>query len=123
LEETSYNNQVARFKHPEVCDEWVRQTFEEPDHTEYRMVNGERRTLLYKYIDEVDRRIILVILTEDGELLNRHIDRRAMKRWGRPWINSQQEPISLKCTMIPKPTHFRFGTVAQPAREKKSEWA
>ena len=53
------------------------------------MVNGERRTLPYKYIDEVDRWIILVILTEDGKLLNRHIDRRAMKRWGRPWINSQ----------------------------------
>ena len=83
MEETSYYNQVARFKHPEVCDEWVRQTFEEPDHTEYRMVNGERRTLLYKYIDEVDR-WILVILTEYGKLLNRHIDRRAMKGWGWP---------------------------------------
>jgi hypothetical protein len=83
VEETWYYSQVARNKHPEVADEWVTRVLENPDHTETRLVNGENRRLLYGFIEEADR-WLLVILTEDGKLLNRHLDRDAMRRWGRP---------------------------------------
>ena len=88
MEETSYYNRVARNKHPEVRDDWVTYVLENPEHTETVFINGENRRLLYGYIDEIDR-WVLVILTEDGKLLNRHLDRGAMRRWGRPCRNPQ----------------------------------
>ena len=86
MEETSYYTQVARNKHPEVRDEWVSRVLQSPDHTQTRFVNGEARRLLFGFIEEIGRRV-LVILTEDGRLLNRHIDRGAMRMWGRPCRN------------------------------------
>ena len=86
METTPYYDQIARRKHPEVTDEWVRRIVNRPDHTETKYVNGENRTLLYGFIEEIER-WVLVILTEDGRLLNRHVDRGAMKRWGRPCKN------------------------------------
>lgn len=83
MEETEYYSQVAMVKHPEVSDEWVERIVSNPERSETRFVNGERRRLLYGYVEEIDR-WVLVILMENGRLLNRHIDRRAMRRWGRP---------------------------------------
>ena len=56
---------------------------ERPYYRQTNFVNGEYRRLLYGFIEEIDR-WVLVILTKDGKLLNRHIDRQAMRRWGRP---------------------------------------
>ena len=83
MEETWYYTQVARYKHPEVRDEWVARIIERPYYRQTKFVNGEYRRLLYGFIEEIDR-WVLVILTEDGKLLNRHIDRQALRRWGRP---------------------------------------
>jgi hypothetical protein len=88
VEETSYYNQVARNKHPEVRDEWVARVLERPEYVQTKFVNGEHRRLLYGFIEEIDR-WVLVILTEDDRLLNRHLDRGAMRRWGRPCRNPE----------------------------------
>ena len=88
MEETWYYNQVARNKHPEVRDEWVTRILENPNHSLTRLVTRETRRLLFGFIEEIDR-WVLVILTDNSRLLNRHIDRGAMRWWGRPCRNPQ----------------------------------
>ena len=87
MQETRYYNRVARLKHPEVMAEWVDRILANPDHSQTKFVSGAIRRLPYGFIDEFDRWALLV-LTEDGRLLHRHIDRGALRRWGRPRRNS-----------------------------------
>ena len=79
FETTEYFEQKARINHPEVSDEWVTRVLANPYHTE---TQPDGRIRYYGYIVELDKWVRVIV--EDGKLLNRFIDRMAMRRWGRP---------------------------------------
>ncbi|MDE2778456.1 MAG: hypothetical protein OXI91_02095 [Chloroflexota bacterium] len=79
LETTDYFELRAKFKHPEVAEEWVIRVLANPWHTE---TQPDGRIRYYGYIKEADKWIRVIF--EDGKLFNRFIDGRALKRWVRP---------------------------------------
>lgn len=79
METTEYYERRAKFKHPEVADEWVIRVLANPYHTE---TQPDGRIRYYGYIEEVDKWIRVIL--EDGQLLNRFMDGGALRRWGRP---------------------------------------
>ena len=79
IETTGYYEQRARFKHPEISDEWVALVISNPLHIE---TQPDGRIRYYGYIAEADKWVRVIL--EDGKLFNRFFDHAALKRWGRP---------------------------------------
>ena len=79
METTGYYDNVARYRHPEIEDEWVERVVNNPYHTE---VQPDGRIRYYGYIPEAGK--WLRVIVEDGKLLNRFFDHHALKRWGTP---------------------------------------
>lgn len=66
-------------KHAEIREEWVAAVLEHPYHTE---TQDDGRIQHYGYIAEA--RKWLLVIVDDGRILTRFFDRRALARWGRP---------------------------------------
>ena len=79
METTDYYEQKARYNHPEVKDEWIEATLANPRYVE---LQADGRMRYYGYIDEAGKWLRVVL--EDGKLLNRFLDRTALRKWGRP---------------------------------------
>ena len=79
METTEYYERRAKFNHPEVADAWVIRVLANPYHTE---TQPDGRIRYYGYIEEVGKWIRVIL--EDGKLLNRFMDGKALRRWGRP---------------------------------------
>ena len=77
--DTSNYYERAKIKHPEVTEAWVTRVLNDPHHTEIQP-NGRIR--YYGYIEEIDK--WLRVIVDNDEVLNRFLDRNALRKWGRP---------------------------------------
>lgn len=76
---SEYYEREAKYKHPEIRDEWVARVLANPYHTE---TQADGRIRYYGYIPEVDKWIRVIV--ENGILINRFFDRGKLRKWGRP---------------------------------------
>ena len=79
IETSEYYEREAKYKHPDIRDEWVARVLANPYYTE---TQEDGRIRYYGYISEADKWIRVIL--EDGILINRFFDRGKLRRWGRP---------------------------------------
>lgn len=77
--DTSNYYERAKLKHPEVSEAWVTRVLDNPNYTE---IQPDGRIRYYGYIEEIDK--WLRVIVDNDEVLNRFLDRNALRKWGRP---------------------------------------
>lgn len=79
VDTTDYYRNRARFKHPELKDEWIEAAIASPSAIE---TQPDGRVRYYWWVDEVDRYIRVVL--DASARHNAFIDRGATRRFGTP---------------------------------------